>query len=154
MPVFEESMARACQEAVALLLRFHQYELGTTRFRYYGMRDDEGDPTPGIRHPVLMDDLSALERHLALTEAQLDEVRVKHDYNLQIEGPAPVAPIELETRDKIIRELQDQVASLEKSNKMPQKRTRSLKRKCEDLEDEIAALDDGADIQKEEDTHI
>ena len=135
-------------------MKFHQYDLGTTRFRYYGMRDDEGDPTPGIRHPVLMDHLSALERHLALTAARLDEVRVKHDYNLQTEGPAPVAPIELETRDKIIKELQDQVASLEKSNKILWKKTRSLERKCEVLEDEIAALDDVDDIQKEKDAFI
>ena len=89
---WEESLARACQEAIARLVRFHQYELGPTRFRHYGMRDDVGDPTPGISDPVLKDHLSALERHLALTKARMDEVRVKHDYNLQTEGPAPVAP--------------------------------------------------------------
>src|SRR3954471_5349143 len=66
---WEESLDRACQEAIARLVRFHQYELGTTRFRYYGMHDDEGDPPPCICHPVLKDHLSALERHLALTEA-------------------------------------------------------------------------------------
>ena len=37
---------------------------------------------------------------------------------------------------------------------MLRKRTRSLKRKCEDLEDEIAALDDGEDIQKEKNAPI
>jgi len=37
---------------------------------------------------------------------------------------------------------------------MLRKRTRSLKRKCEDLEDEIAALDDGEDIQKEDDAYL
>jgi hypothetical protein len=151
---WEEGLGRACQEAIARLVRFHQYELGTTRFRHYGMRDGEGDPTPGVLHPVLRDHLFALETHLALTQAQLDEVRVKHDYNLQTEGPAPVAPIELETRDKIIKELQDKVASLEESNKMLKKKTRSLKRKCDDLEEEIDALDDGEDIQKGENAHI
>ena len=37
---------------------------------------------------------------------------------------------------------------------MLRKRTRSLKRKSEDLEDDIAALDDGEDIQKEKNAHI
>ena len=37
---------------------------------------------------------------------------------------------------------------------MLRKTTRSLKRKCEDLEDEIAALDDGEDIKKEEDAYL
>jgi len=37
---------------------------------------------------------------------------------------------------------------------MLRKRTRSLERKCEDLEDEIAALDDVDDIQKEKDAFI
>jgi len=98
-----------------------------------------------------------MEGQLALTQAELDEARFKHDYNLQTGGHAPVAPvapIELETLDWLIEQLQDQVTRLEGSNEILRKRTRSLKRKCEDLEDEIAALDDGEDIQKEDDAYL
>jgi hypothetical protein len=151
---WEEGLRRACQEAIARIVRFHQYELRSTRFRHYGMRDGEGDPTPGIPHPIMGDHLIAMEKHLALTEAQLDEARFKHDYNLQTGGHAHIDPIDLESRDWIIEELQGQVVRLEGSNEMLRKRTRSLKRKCADLEDEIAALDDGEDIRKEDDAYL
>ena len=64
---WKEGLRRACQEAIARIVRFHQYELSSTRFHHYGMRDDVGDPTPGIPHPVVRDHLFSMERQLALT---------------------------------------------------------------------------------------